>query len=292
MKRDPAFVRAGLVVLAWLAGLALCAPAAARGDAKHGEYLAKIAGCRGCHTEAKAGATPFAGGRALRTPFGTFYGPNITPDSNAGIGGWSEADFRRSLRDGVRADGAHLFPAFPYPSFTLITDSDVRDLWAYLRTLPPSPRPNRPHDLRFPFGLRFLVGFWNMLYLERGPFVADPARSARLNRGAYLVNAVGHCGECHTPRNWLGAPQRDRYLAGAKLADGASPANLTPARLGKWSDAELSDFLKFGITPSGDAVGETMDEEIRNSTSQLTADDLAAVIAYLHSVPSLPSRAR
>src|SRR5690242_17531439 len=139
----------------------LCTTAAlAQGDAKRGEYLSKAAGCLGCHTEDRKDATPFAGGRALKTPFGTFYGPNITPHPEAGIGRWTEANFIQALRHGVRPDGANYFPAFPYPSFTKITDGDMRDLWAYLRTLPPSGQASRKHDLGFFFGWRFLVGFW------------------------------------------------------------------------------------------------------------------------------------
>jgi mono/diheme cytochrome c family protein len=246
----------------------------------------------GCHTQAKKGSTPYAGGRELKTPFGTFYGPNITPHARSGIGAWREADFMRALRMGERPDGAHYFPAFPYPSFTKITDADARDLWAYLRTLPPSDRANRAHDLRFPFGWRFLVGFWKFLYFEPGAMAAEPSRSAVLNRGAYLVSALGHCGECHTPRNWLGGPERSRAFAGAKLADGDGAPNITPARLKKWNDAELKDFLAFGLAPDGDVVGETMGEVIRNTTGKLRSEDLTAVIAYLRSLPPIAAEKR
>ncbi len=254
-----------------------------------GAYLAKAAGCQGCHTEAREGAAPYAGGRALKTPFGTFYGPNITPHPGAGLGRWKEADFVRAMREGVRPDGAHYFPAFPYPSFTLITDADLRDLWAYLRSLPPSSAPNRPHQLRFPFGWRFAVRAWKWLYFSPGPYVADSARSPILNRGAYLVRALGHCGECHTPRNLLGGPEPERFLAGTRKGpDGKSSPNLTPTRLKKWSDGELRDLLKSGLTPDGDVVAETMGEVIRNTTGQLTGADLDALIAYLRALPPLP----
>ena len=260
----------------------------AQGDAKRGAYLAKAAGCVGCHTEAKKDATPYAGGRALKTPFGTFYGPNITPHPSAGLGRWSEADFVRALRLGERPDGAHYFPAFPYPSFTRITDADLRDLWAYLRMLPPSARPNQAHDLGFPFGWRFLVAGWKWLFFSPGVFSADPTRTPHLARGAYLVEALGHCGECHTPRNFLGGPNRGRFLAGAaKGPDGKRVPNLTPVKLKKWNDAELKDFLQSGLTPDGDVAGETMGEVIRNTTGELTPEDLAAVIAYLRSVPAI-----
>lgn len=274
-------------ILAPIAMLALGAQA--QGDARRGEYLSMAAGCLGCHTEAKEGAVSYAGGRELKTPFGTFYGPNITPHASAGIGRWTEADFIRAVRAGVRPDGAHYFPAFPYPSFTQINDADLRDLWAYLRSLPPSPRANRPHDLKFPFGWRFLVTGWKWLFFTPGPIAADPGRSAEINRGAYLVRALGHCGECHTPRNLLGGPSRDRFLAGTRKGpDGKSAPNLTPTRLKNWSDADLRTLLTTGFLPDGDVVAETMGEVIRNTTGKLTPQDLAAMIAYLRSVPPQP----
>lgn len=268
--------------------LSLAGPALAQGDAKRGEYVAKAGGCLGCHTEEKPNAVPFAGGRALKTPFGTFYGPNITPDPGAGLGRWSESDFQRAMRLGRRPDGAHYYPAFPYTSFTYASDADVSDLWAYLRTLRPSAQASRPHELRFPFNFRFLLWIWKWLFFAPGPFQPDPARSAILNRGAYLAQALGHCGECHTPRNFFGAAKASRTLAGARLAEGASAPNLTPTRLKKQSDRDLKDFLQTGQTPDGDVVGETMGEVIRNTTSQLTAPDLDALIAYLRALPPLP----
>ena len=264
----------------------------AQGGAKRGQYLARAAGCVGCHTQEKKDAVPYAGGRALKTPFGTFYGPNITPDRDAGIGRWTEADFIRAMRHGERPDGANYFPAFPYPSFTRIADSDLRDLWAFLRTLPASSQRAQAHDLRFPFGWRSLVTIWKWLFFTPGPFVSNPRRSQIVNRGAYLVQALGHCGECHTPRNFLGGPKRSRFLAGGKTPEGKAVSNLTPARLKKQSDAELKDFLVFGTTPDGDVPAEAMGEVIRNTTSQLTPEDLAAVIAYLRSLPPLPAEPR
>jgi mono/diheme cytochrome c family protein len=263
--------------------------ALAQGDAKRGQYLAKAGGCVGCHTEDKQGATPFAGGRDLKTPFGTFYGPNITPDANAGLGRWSEADFIRAVREGVRPDGSNYFPAFPYPSFTKITDADLKDLWAFLRSLPPSAQPSKPHDLRFPFGWRWTVWIWKWLFFTPGAFEPDAARSGMLNRGAYLVDALGHCGECHTPRNFMGGSKKSRYLAGGKLPGGGSSVpNLTPTRLKKVGDKDLKDFLQTGQTPDGDVVAESMGEVIRNTTSQLTPPDLEALIAYLRALPPLP----
>lgn len=274
-------------MLAALLGVA-AGPAWPQGNAKRGEYLAKAGGCLGCHTEDRKDAVPYAGGRALKTPFGTFYGPNITPHPQAGIGRWTEADFIRAMREGRRPDGANYFPAFPYTSFTKITDADLRDLWAYLRSLPPSARANREHELPFYLRWRFLVTFWKWLFFTPGPFIPDPRASAIVNRGAYLVQALGHCGECHTPRNLLGGFQRGRFLAGGKTPEGKDVTNLTPTRLKKWSDRDLADFLTTGTTPDGDVPSEAMGEVIRNTTSQLTAQDLAALIAYLRSLPPLP----
>jgi mono/diheme cytochrome c family protein len=274
---------AGLFFLLW-AALAL-----AQGDAKRGEYLSKAAGCIGCHTEMRAGAQPYAGGRAIKTPFGAFYGPNITPDPQAGIGRWSEADFVRALREGLSPDGANYFPAFPYPSFTKVSDEDLRDLWAFVRTLKPSAQASRPHELGLLYRSRAAVGAWKKLFFTPGPMKPDPAQSAQVNRGAYLVQALGHCGECHTPRNALGGPRSDRFLGGAKLAeDNATAPNLTPTRLKRYSDAELKDILQNGLFPDGDVMGDTMGEVVKNSTSQLTAQDLDALIAYLRSLPALP----
>jgi mono/diheme cytochrome c family protein len=260
----------------------------AQGDAKRGEYLSKAGGCLGCHTEEKEKAVPYAGGRALKTPFGTFYGPNITPHPQAGIGRWSEADFIRALREGRRPDGAHYFPAFPYPSFTLITDADVRDLFAYLRSVKPSERANQDHDLGFLYRWRFFVGIWKWFFFTPGPFAPDPARSAVLNRGRYLTTALGHCGECHTPRNFLGGTKKDRFLAGVK----SESPNLTPTRLGKKSDGEIKEFLRTAMTPDGDVAAESMAEVVQNTTSQLTAQDLDALVAFLRSLPPLPEEGK
>jgi mono/diheme cytochrome c family protein len=196
------------------------------------------------------------------------------------------------MREGRRPDGVHYFPAFPYASFTRIADADLRDLWSYLRSLKPAERPSRPHELGFFFRWRFLLVIWKWLFFTPGPFIPEPAKSALLNRGAYLVRALGHCGECHTPRNFLGAPKRDRALAGAKLGEGTNAPNLTPTRLKKYGDGELKDILQSGLYPDGDVMGDTMSEVVTNSTSQLSAPDLAALIAYLRSLPPLPDAAK
>lgn len=264
-------------------------PAAAQGDAKRGQYLAAAAGCAGCHS--MVDGAPYAGGRALKTPFGTFYGPNITPDPTAGIGAWSEADFIRAMRQGERRDGSNYFPAFPYPSFTRITDEDLRDLWAFLQKLPPNTRANQAHELKFPYGFRFLVTAWKWLFFTPGPHSYAQANPT-IARGAYLVNALGHCGECHTPRNFLGGPRRDRILAGGVGPNGKRVPNLTPARLKGWSDPELKDFFLTGATPDGDSAADPMEEVIRNSTSKLAPADLAAMMAYLRSLPSIADEPR
>lgn len=276
---------------AFALGLLLSAAAGAvgaAGDAKRGEYLAAAGGCVGCHTENRKDAVPFAGGRALPTPFGTFYGPNLTPHPQAGLGRWTEADFVRAMRQGVRPDGAHYYPAFPYTSFARISDPDLADLWAYLRSLPPDPRPSKAHELRWPFRWRYPLVAWKWLYFDAGPPAGSGTRTGAVARGAYLAEALGHCGECHTPRNFLGGPRRDRQLAGGKGPEGKDLPNLTPTGLKKWSDAELDEFLVTGITPDMDSANATMAEVIRNSTSRLTPGDRAALIAYLRALPPLP----
>ena len=192
----------------------------------------------------------------------------------------------------MRADGAHYFPAFPYPAFTRVTDQDAQDLWAFLTSLPPSPKRNRPHELKFPYGWRALAGIWKWLYFKPGAWVADPSRPAAVNRGDYLVNALGHCGECHTPRNALGALKRGRHLAGGRGPDGKRVPNLTPTRLKTWSDDELKEFLVSGLLPDGDLAAQTMTEVVRATTSQLTREDLSAVVAYLRSLPPLADEPR
>lgn len=261
--------------------------AMAQGDTRNGQYVVQAAGCVGCHTDNKSGAVPFAGGRALETPFGIFYGPNITPDPQTGLGKWTEADFKRAIRQGERPDGSHYFPAFPYPSFTGMADSDIRDAWAYLRSLPPSNLVNRPHELRFPFGWRFLVGIWKWFFFTPGTGGTAPSVANLVDRGAYLVRVLGHCGECHTPRNFLGGPKSGSAFAGARIPEGKVP-NLTPTRLKKWSDGDLQEYLVYGTSPNGDIAVEPMSEVITNTTSKLTKNDLSAMVAYLRSLKPLP----
>lgn len=258
---------------------------------RRGEYVFHAGGCLGCHTDEKGGGAKLAGGRALKSPFGTFYGPNITPDQQHGIGRWTEADFARAMREGVRPDGAHYFPAFPYTSFTKITDADLSDLWAYLRSMPPAPTPSRPHDLSFPYNQRMLVGVWKWLNFTAGGFRPDPSQPAEVNRGAYLVEALAHCGECHTPRNTLGGLDRAKAYAGTSDGpEGERVPNITPdptTGLGKWSAADVVDVLKLGMAPDGDFVGGSMGEVVRNTTGKLRDDDLRAIVAYLRSLPAI-----
>lgn len=272
-----------------LAGVMLAIPLAVRAqpDVRNGHYIAQASGCVGCHTDTKAGAAPFAGGRALKTPFGTFFGPNITPDRATGLGDWTEADFQRAIRRGERPDGSHYFPAFPYPSFTGMADADIRDLWAYLRSLPAVKQANQPHDLRFPFGWRFLVVIWKWFFFTPGSGGAAPTVANLVDRGAYLVRVLGHCGECHTPRNFLGGPKSGSPFSGSKIPEGKVP-NITPTRLKKWSDDEVKEYLTTGISPAGDIAVEPMSEVITNTTGKLTPQDLTAMVAYLRSLRPLP----
>ena len=210
---------------------AVSAPARAQDAAaiERGKYIYTAAGCEGCHTDTKNKGAPLAGGRALATPFGTYYGPNITADKQHGIGGWSDADFIRALREGVSPSGEHYFPVFPYTSFTKMTDRDMLDLKAYIFSLPAVAQPDIPHDIKFPFGFRFTMVGWKMLFLDKGPLAPNPGRDAQWNRGAYLVEALAHCGECHSPRNFMGAVKKDRAFAGSPVGpDGDSVPNITP----------------------------------------------------------------
>ncbi len=260
-----------------------------------GAYLATAADCAACHTDSEHGGQPYAGGRALATPFGTFYSPNITPDPETGIGRWSDANFLRALHEGVRPDGANYFPVFPYPSFTGILDPDALAIKAYLFSLPAVRRENRPHDVGFPFSWRFLQNGWKLLFFSPGRFEPAPAKNADSNRGAYLVTALAHCGECHTPRNWFGASETSRFLAGTSDGpDGKPVPNITPdikTGIGKWSLDDVVGLLTDGHTPDFDFAGGAMSEVVK-STSQLTDADRRAIAVYLRSVPAVSTPER
>ena len=272
------------------AALAFLTPGVATADEaqiKRGEYLFHAGGCESCHTDKKAQTPRLAGGPAIQTAFGTFYGPNITAHKERGIGAWKEADFIRAMRDGRSPSGSHYFPTFPYTSFTNITDTDLKDMWAYLQTVPPSDRASKSHEISFPFSWRFLQAGWRMLEFSPGPFRPDPSKSAELNRGAYLVTALIHCGECHTPRNSLGGMVRERFLAGNPDGpEGAKMPNITGLR---WSAEEVAEYLSSGMTPDGDSAGGLMGEVIENSTGKLTDEDRKAIAAYLKALPAIPS---
>jgi mono/diheme cytochrome c family protein len=257
-----------------------------------GAYLADAAGCDNCHTDRAHGGKPYAGGLALATPFGTFYTPNITPDPQTGIGRWTDAQFLRALRQGVRPDGANYFPVFPYPSFTGVTDDDALAIKAYLFSQPAVRQTNRPHDISFPVSWRFLQTGWKLLFFKPGPFRPVAGRTAAYNRGAYLVTALAHCGECHTPRNWLGAPDQRRFLAGTPDGpDGKKVPNITPDRktgIGDWSEDDIVGVLTDGHTPDFDFVAGPMAEVVKD-TSRLTDEDRRAIAVFVKSVPAVSS---
>ncbi|MBI1773703.1 MAG: cytochrome c [Proteobacteria bacterium] len=289
-----------LFAVAALAALVASGPAQAQtanaSAIARGQYIFDLGGCVGCHTDVKNNGKTLAGGRALRTPFGTFYGPNITSDPINGIGAWSEAEFIRAMRQGVAADGSNLFPVFPYPSFTKMSDGDLKDLFAYLKAQPAVAEPNRPHDIGFPFNLRLLQTGWKLMNYVYGPFKPDPKKPSEWNRGAYLVQAVAHCGECHTPRNLMGGLKTDLAFAGnADGPEGDRVPNITPdpgTGIGDWSPADLVDLLKSGMKPDGDVVGASMGEVVKNSTSKFTDDDIRAIVAYLRALPPIKNTLR
>lgn len=286
----------GYALAALLAGSALWqAPSTARGaDPDNGQYVFHAAGCKACHTRDADDARPLAGGRAFETRYGTFYSPNITPHPRYGIGEWGRAEFVRALRYGIGHDGRWYYPSFPFAAYTGMTDDDIVDLWAYLQSREPIAQANRGHELDFPYAWRGLMMGWQALHFDPGAFRPRPERSAQWNRGAYLVRHLGHCGECHTPRNALGAKQADRELAGNPNGpEGKAVPNITPHRadgIGDWSKTDIAFYLEIGFEPSGDVAGGAMAEVIRESTGELTAEDRAAIATYLKSLPALPAR--
>lgn len=271
-----------------LLGAALPASgAAARDEAAiaRGEYVFRAAGCESCHTDRDAGGAWLAGGRVIETPVGRFISPNITPDPETGIGGWSEGDLARALRHGIAPDGRHYYPAFPYPAYSGMTDADIRDLKAFLDSVPPVRNPNARHELAWPYSWRFLLGLWKLAGFSPGPFRPDPARSQTWNRGAYLVTVLGHCGECHTPRGGFGLPDEDMALAGTATGpDGKRVPNITPdpeTGIGGWSARDVVRLLRRGFDPEGDDVQGVMAEVVENGTRHLRSDDLEAIAIYL-----------
>ncbi|MCX8099767.1 MAG: cytochrome c [Geminicoccaceae bacterium] len=277
------------VVAALSAVLAIAAAAPARAATAEGlargELLFHIGGCTNCHT-AKDGPL-LAGGDPLETPFGKFWAPNITPDPETGVGRWSEDDFLRAMRFGKAPDGSAYYPAFPYTSYARMSDPDLRALWAYLQTIPPVRREDRPHELSFPFNLRWGLHLWQWAFHDPTPLQPDPSKSEAWNRGAYLVEGPGHCAECHTPRTFWGALDHSRAYAGGRLGKEVIP-NITsdPAKgIGKWSTNDLLGLLVIGIKPDGDFVGGDMAKVVRNGTAKLPESDREAIAEYLRSLP-------
>jgi mono/diheme cytochrome c family protein len=264
---------------------------AASGDPARGEYVLRLGGCVSCHTDEKNGGAFLAGGRAVSSPFGTFYTSNITPDPETGIGGWSMGAFVRAMTEGMSPRGHPYYPAFPYTSYTGMGLDDLVDLKAYLDTVKPVANEVPGHELPFPFGFRPLLKGWQLLFFDQGSSQSDPERSEIWNRGAYLVNGPGHCVECHTPRNLLGASERDRFLAGTRQGPEGKPVpNITPHEedgIGRWSRSDLTFALKTSILPDGDVFGGAMAEVVEDATSHWTDQDREAVAEYLLTVEPL-----
>jgi mono/diheme cytochrome c family protein len=256
-------------------------------DVGNGRTMFFAGGCSSCHAVPKQkDQTRLGGGLALRSPFGTFHVPNISSDPKDGIGAWSEAQFVTAMTKGVSPEGQHLFPAFPYTSYAHMRVDDVRDLFAFLKTLPAVSGKVRGHELPFPFKVRRLVGLWKLLFFDGEPFKDDPSKSAQWNRGAYLVNAPAHCAECHSPRNALGAIIESKRFAGGPAPDGQGGVpNITATKLKKWSVQDVATMLVDGTTPDSDLVGGSMAEVIAN-TAKLSADDRMAMAEYIKSVPA------
>lgn len=258
-----------------------------------GAYLARAGNCIACHTI--RGGAPYAGGRAIETPFGTVYGTNITPDPQTGIGRWTVGHFRRALHNGRSRDGRLLVPAFPYTNFTLVTQADADALFAYLRTVPAVEQPNRAHALRFPYNTQLALAVWRALYFTPGAHEADPARPAEWNRGSYLVRGLAHCNACHGGRDVFGAAGGSLRMSG-----GVSPidkwyapslASASEAGVAEWDIEHIVDLLKTGVSERGSALGP-MAEVVFRSTQYLSDADLSAMAVYLKSLPQMTPAAR
>jgi len=256
-------------------------------DLDNGKVMFHAGGCASCHASPnQEDRTKLGGGMALKTPFGTFYPPNISPDPNDGIGGWSEPDFVTAMWKGTAPDGSHYYPVFPYSSYQRMTLDDVRDLFAFIATLPAVEGKTRGHDLPLHFKIRRMLGGWKLLFLDGQQFKPDTSKSAQWNRGAYLVNGAGHCAECHSPRNRLGGIIESQRFAGGPDPEGGDGwiPNITPAGIGDYSEKEIARILETGELPDGDSVGGAMRAIVRN-TGQLSPEDRAAIAVYLKSLP-------
>lgn len=274
----------------WLLTVPATVPASAlaphTADVMKGRQVFFAGGCASCHaTPGQKDGLRLGGGLPLKSPFGTFHVPNISPDPIDGIGRWSEADFVTAMVKGTSPDGRHYYPSFPYTSYQRMTHADIRDLFAFIKTLAPIQGRAPDHDLPFPFNIRRTLGGWKLLFLDGEPFRPDPSKPADWNRGAYLVNGPGHCGECHSPRNALGGLIQSQKFAGGPNPEGEGwIPNITQHRLKEWSDKDIAYLLETGALPDGDYVGGTMTAVVRN-TSQLEASDRAAMAVYLKSLP-------
>jgi mono/diheme cytochrome c family protein len=253
----------------------------------HGEVIFNAGGCASCHAVPnQPDRLKLGGGLPIPSPFGTFYAPNISPDRADGIGTWTENDFVNAVKRGISPEGEHYFPAFPYTSYAHATVQDVRDLFAYLKTLQPVSGRAPDHDLPFPFSIRRNVGIWKLLFMDDALFVPNQSRPTQWNRGAYLVNSFGHCAECHSPRNLLGGIIAAQRFAGGPDPDGKGfvPNITQKGELAEWSEKDIDYFLETGQTPDGDNAGGAMARVIRN-TSQLSPGDRAAIANYVKSLP-------
>jgi len=260
-------------------------------SAERGEFLLGLAGCVSCHTEPTRKEAQLAGGRELKTPFGVFFAPNISSDIEHGIGAWSSEDFIRALRHGRSPKGEHYFPAFPYVAYTRMTDGDMLAIQTAIMARPPQNQPSKPHALNFPFNQRWGVKFWKLLHFREGVYTENSKQSDTWNRGAYIAEAVAHCGECHTERYPTGGLVRSRWMAGVKNGlQGETAPNLTQdpkTGLGGWSDEDISFLLTSGLKINGDVVGSKMYEVVENGTSKLQKDDLEALLKYLKNLPPI-----
>ena len=275
-----------------LCGLSLAIAASARTEGasrtsiERGRYLATVGECASCHTD--VGGKPYAGGRAIVTPFGTIYSSNITPDPATGIGKWSKQDFYRALHNGIRRDGKHLYPAFPYPWFTQVTRADVQAIKSYLDSVAAVRQQNKPAELPWPLSVREILAGWNELFFHEGAFSPDLKKSEQWNRGAYLVEGLGHCGACHTATNVLGAPKSDEKLKGGDFGEHWYAPGLTENLrdgLGAWSQADIVAYLKTGSNAKSAAAGP-MADVVKNSTQHLNDADLNAIAVYLKDIPA------
>ncbi|HSW20899.1 MAG TPA: cytochrome c [Ramlibacter sp.] len=253
---------------------------------QRGAYLARAGNCAACHTE--RGGAPFAGGKGIATPFGTVFTSNLTPDPTHGIGNWSAAEFWRAMHHGRSKDGRLLYPAFPYPDYTLVTREDSDALYAYLRSVPAVQQPNRPHALRFPYNMQASLAVWRALYFSPERFEPEKTKSAEWNRGAYLVRGLGHCQACHAPRNAFGATQTDLELSGGliPMQNWYAPSLGSPAEAGVqgWSTQDVAQLLKSGASARGVAMGP-MSEVVFGSTQHLNDEDVRAMATFLRELP-------